>query len=233
MVALTGDRHCEPPEVHQADTNPAAEALYGTWPRTAPYWDALVQAAPGRDVVLVWGGNEHNMAYFFQAAYEFDFLSKQVKKLIPGYQIMPQGRIRQRFLDLGIADLGPMLERLRAAGAASVRVLGTPPPKRDNEALRAMLESEPFFVAWAGQIGQDLANIHITLPHIRLKLWFLLQDLIAGIAAKANVPFLPVPAEAQDDEGFLRTDYWHPDVTHANHEYGALMLRKVLPEQSQ
>ncbi len=230
MVALTGDAHLQEPETRELPSRPGVFGLFGNWPRDDAYWQALVDRAPAHDIGLVWGGNQHNMAYFFQAAYEFDFMSRQVNKIIPSFQLMPLARIRKRFLELGLDELPSMLTRLKATPDTRVVVIGTPPPKKNNEALRAMLHSEPFFIAWAGQIGDDVSKIKITLPHIRLKLWYLLQEMLADMATKNDATFLPVPRNLQDDEGYLRQDFWRQDVTHANEAYGAIMLDHVLKE---
>jgi hypothetical protein len=111
-----------------------------------------------------------------------------------------------------------------------VTLVGTPPPKKDNEALRKLLEKEPYFCDWAAQLGQSIDEIKITEPHVRLKLWFLLQDMIAEIGRRHGARFIPVPSELQDEDGFLLEQYWHPDVTHANAAYGAIVLRKVLED---
>ncbi len=54
-----------------------------------------------------------------------------------------------------------------------------------------------------GQLGQSIEDIKITDPHVRLKMWFLLQDMIAEIAHRHGARFIPVPRELQDEEGFL------------------------------
>ncbi len=50
-----------------------------------------------------------------------------------------------------------------------------------------------------------------------------MKDLLCSHASKNGVQFLPVPHEAVDSDGFLRTECSDPDVTHASTEYGALV----------
>ena len=123
-----------------------------------------------------------------------------------------------------------LLAAIRKEEPRKLCVLGTPPPKKDSEALRRKLEREPFFLDWAAAIGQDVATIKITEPLVRLKLWHLLQDMFRAEAQKVGAVFVPVPAETLDDEGYLKPEYSADDVTHANEAYGALMLKKAIEE---
>lgn len=230
IVALVDNRDCTPPEVRKLNVGTDTFTIDGTWPRDDAYWAQLAEAAKDSDVALMWGGNEHNSCYFFQEAYQFDFLSTYVNKIMPSMQIVPRNRIAKRFNELTLNDLDAVLASLRDAGARSITLLGTPSPKKDSEALRAMLPSEPFFVDWAKSIGTSLEDIKITLPHVRLKLWYLLQEMLQAAAARVNARFIPVPAESQDEEGYLLPAFWAQDITHANGDYGQLMLRNVLKE---
>jgi hypothetical protein len=230
LSALTVNHVKDPPALRTLRPRGDLHVLEGTWPRDAAYWRALADNAEGADVIIVWGGNEHNVSFFFQAAFAFDFLSNKVKRLIPTFQIVSQSKIKRRFNEIDLDELDSVLPMLNARGPASVTLVGTPPPKKDNEALRKLLEKEPYFCDWAAQLGQSIDEIKITEPHVRLKLWFLLQDMIAEIGRRHGARFIPVPNELQDEDGFLLEEYWHPDVTHANAAYGAIVLRKVLED---
>jgi hypothetical protein len=230
LTALTVNHVKNPPALRAHGQVADLHVLEGIWPRDAAYWRELADNAADADVVIVWGGNEHNVGFFFQAAFAFDFLSNKVKRLIPSFQIVSQSKIKRRFNEISLEELDGVLAALNARGPASVTLIGTPPPKKDNDKLRKLLEQEPYFCDWAAQLGQSIADIKITEPHIRLKLWFLLQDMIAEIARRHGARFIPVPKELQDEEGYLLEQYWHPDVTHANAAYGAILLRKVLED---
>jgi hypothetical protein len=228
IFALTGQHYSEVPDLRPLEGVEGVSMLLGPWPRGLDYWQALGAAAPGADVALIWGGNEHNVCYFFQADHAFDFLSKQVGQLIPSFQLVPKNMIRRRFMDVGISDLEKLLPRLVEVGSRRIAVLGTPPPKRDNEILRTMLVVEPFFAEMAAYLGFSIETVPITAPHVRLKLWFLLQEMLAEQAKKVSATFVPVPREAQDEDGFLKREFWTQDVTHANEAYGRLMFAAML-----
>lgn len=194
------------------------------------YWRELTRQAPGRRIGLMWGGNEHNSVYFFQAAYQFDFASRYVQRLLGRAQILTQRTVKQRFQKLSLNNLEATLTAIVRAGPQRLALLGTPPPKKDNEKLRAVLTREPAFVAWAESLNASLETIEITDPYVRLKLWYLLQDMFRAAAEKNGAQFIPTPPAVQDDEGFLKEEFWAADVTHANSDYGRLMLAKVLEE---
>ena len=95
--------------------------------------------------------------------------------------------------------------------------------------MKELLPQEPHFVEWAKQMG-GVESAAITDPYVRLKLWHVLQDLIAEAATRHGACFIPVPDGLKDKEGFLKPEHWANDVTHANEVYGEIMLRKVVEE---
>ncbi|WP_139825340.1 hypothetical protein [Mycobacterium conspicuum] len=200
----------------------------GAWPRDMAYWDTLGDLGIGADVGIIWGGNEHNILYFFEAETPFDFLSAHVRIMNPSAEIMSRAAIRHSFQELSFNGLGSALKRLMSRGLNRIALVGTPPPKDDNEALRALLKTEEFFVSKAALLGQSVETIPITDPYVRLKLWYLLQDMLAEEARTRGAMFIPVPEEVQDADGFLKREFWASDVSHANEAYGNVVYETIL-----
>lgn len=200
----------------------------GVWPRDMTYWDTLADIGMGADVGILWGGNEHNLYYFFEAETPFDFLSNHVPVMNPSAQIMSTAAIRQSFRQASFDYLDLVLKRLTSGGLNRIALIGTPPPKGDNEALRGLLKTELFFVSRAELLGQSAETIPITDPYVRLKLWYLLQDMLAEEARVRGVMFISVPEEVQGADGFLKREYWASDVSHANAAYGNVIYETVL-----
>jgi hypothetical protein len=208
--------------------------MAGPLPRDWTYWDALGDLGKGANVGILWEGNEHNRWYFFEAETPFDFHSAHVRKMNPSAQIMSRAAIRHRLkqllaqpgLSFDVLDL--VLKRLATGGVNRIALIGTPPPKGDNEALRAFVQTEPDLVQMAAQLGQSVETIPITDPYVRLKLWYLLQDMVAEEARIRGLMFIPVPKEVQDADGFLKREFWASDVTHANEAYGNVMYETVV-----
>src|SRR5262249_40466046 len=117
--------------------------------------------------------------------------------------------------------------RIAAAGGPPGVLLGTPPPKGNKEALRGLLSREPLFAILAERMGANLATAELSPPVLLLKLWLLLQDMMRVLADRFGMRFCSSPADACTAEGYLRDDLW-ADATHANDDYGALMLRDLV-----
>jgi hypothetical protein len=233
MCALVGDRFVTEPEMHAVSDFPNLFALHAPWPRREDYWGHLREKGAGTRIALVWGGNEHNVHYFFESKRPFDFWSRHVSKLSSTFHLMSQRRVRHKFMESSLGQLDTVLANLASGTATSISVIGTPPPKRDSEGLRKILLNEPLFVQFATQIGETIDTAKITPPHIRLKLWFLLQDMLAEAARRVGAIFIPVPETLRDEDGFLPYEYWASDVTHANRLYGQVMLRRIVEELGQ
>jgi hypothetical protein len=232
MCALIADIKTADTVVHTVSESPHVLALHAPWPRPDDYWEKLKANSGGTHVAVIWGGNEHNLHYFFQGQHPFEVVSRHVHKLIPTVSLIPRRQVRDNFKKSSIADLALMLVELAKGPAKSISVIGTPPPKKDNEALRKILISEPVLVKWTELEGQKLEDVKITPPYVRLKLWFLLQEMLAEAARQVGGKFIPVPRKVQDEDGFLQPQYWHYDVTHANSLYGEVMLRRIVEELS-
>ena len=114
-------------------------AGHAPWPRPDDYWDKLEANSGGAHVAVIWGGNEHNLHYFFQGQHPFDVVSRHVRKRQPTVSLIPQ-RLALAQLRREISSIGGWLHciasELAKGPAKSIGVIGTPPPKKDNEALR-------------------------------------------------------------------------------------------------
>jgi hypothetical protein len=229
MFAMVGDKSAAETQLQSVQQHANVFSLQGPTPRTDDYWTALKTKAAEQCVALVWGGNEHNGFYFFEDQH-FDLFSRYVKKVIATANIVPQRVVKEKYREHSINELEELLKALAAASGTQVSVVGTPPPKKDNDKLREMLKHEPLFRRVAESKNIDINSLTIRPPHVRLKLWFLLQDMLADAVQQVGGKFIPVAAEVQDEDGFLRPEYWHHDVTHANQVYGEIMLRRVVAE---
>jgi hypothetical protein len=232
MCALVGDLHPQEADLYAVSDFPNVFALHALWPRNDHYWKQLKAKSAGNRIALVWGGNEHNAFHFFQTQHPFDFVSRHVNKLISSFEVISQRRVRHLYNKSSFDHLRVVLADLVTGSARCVSVVGTPPPKKDSEQLRKILINEPLMVEWAQRFGENVDTVKITEPHVRLKLWFLIQEILADAAHQVGAKFIPVAPEVQDHDGFLRSEYWHHDVTHANRLYGQVMLRRVIEELS-
>ena len=193
--------------------------------RSTAYWEKLIEASSGRDVLLVFNGNQHHGAFLFAPEPLFDFFDETTPELLDGATLVPR-RLIEAFFDPTLDQLRLLVPRILAAGGRSVRLVGTPPPKSDIQIFADMIREAEFAKTFALRNSIDLARAKITPALLLLKLWRVVQDLTAKIATNERVAFVAVPSEALNAKGFLAKrfyDYVPSHITHANNEFGLLM----------
>ncbi|WP_426955932.1 hypothetical protein [Muricoccus radiodurans] len=195
------------------------------------FWNRLAGEVAGRHVALSWRGNQHNSAFLFRRPPEFDLVldTSDAVDRAEGATLVPVAVV-QAFFAPSLDGLSPAIRAMREAGARSVTILGTPPPKGDAERLLALVRKSPHFLANADRRGVDTREDGVLTPAgVRRRLWAVLQGMMRNAAEAQGAHFLAVPAAAQEADGTLRHDLWAEDVTHANAAYGAL-IRAALVE---
>jgi hypothetical protein len=55
-----------------------------------------------------------------------------------------------------------------------------------------------------------------------------MSEMLEGAAKQLGTRFLSTPEVAVDTSGMLLEKYWNPDVSHANAEYGILLIEKIV-----
>jgi hypothetical protein len=118
------------------------------------------------------------------------------------------------------------IDAVASTRAEHVVLLGTPPPKSDEE-IRAGLPHSPYFVRALATTGASADTIRITPAAVRVGLWKIFQDDLERQAARLGVGWVPVPPIAQTADGCLKPEYSAGDVSHANAEFAALMLGEI------
>lgn len=181
----------------------------------------IVRPLTPDDVVLsMIGGNQHAVFSTIQHPQKFDFLEPGSDAATDtGAEIIPY-RILAGSFERGIRNRdGKSLEALRQATAARVVHIIPPPPKADNAFIQQYHES--IFA------NEGITAYGASPPRLRLKFWLLQKRLLEALCAELNIEVMLPPAAAVDSHGFLATDYYANDATHANYLYGELLLREV------
>lgn len=207
------------------------DILKGPWPRDDAYWAKLRELSDQHEVMISWEGNQHAQ-FLFTPEPDFDFVSSTLGSapVDTGVLLVPERALRELFAK-SIAGLRAVIGQLRAGDhPCAITVIGTPPPKGDNDRLRAHLHVEPYFAKMALSRNMDLAEVPLSNPLLRLKLWSLVQQMTREVAEALSCVFVPAPADAQDEHGFLRPEFWADDITHANHVYGRLQLSQLMAD---
>lgn len=199
--------------------------LNGPFPRIDRYWLELERLARDHKLFIWWRGNQHIADYMFASDPPFDFiLSDQTDLSIAKDSIIiPEQMLREKFAP-SFDGLEVLLKNIANSPNRGVVVCGTPPPKDDTAIIRASLAKESYFVERLADLGKSADTVSLTPPAILYKLWRLIQNMARDVAHRHGAKFIPIPAESQTAEGFLRKEYWL-DITHANANLGQLFLQ--------
>lgn len=192
--------------------------------RTREYWDALVNYAQGRVVVLIYNGNQHNAGFLFRAGPPFDFWDPDASAdFLLDASVVPRAMVAEYFKP-SLLNLDVIVAKLKEGGAAEIIVLGTPPCKGDSDFIREIVMGSRYFQDAAEKMGRDIRTVEINDSSVRVKLWRLLQQMMAEIAQRTGATFLPLPNDVLDPDGCLKREFWAHDVTHGNQKYGEVLV---------
>lgn len=198
--------------------------------RSDEYWRKLVDWSTGRDVLIAYNGNQHHSSFLFAPRPLFDFVDDYVPMMLDGATLVPR-RLIQAFFEPTVNQLRLLIPKLLTAGCASVRLVGTPPPKADLHVFSQMIRDSEFAKRYSQSNGIDLQRAALSPTLLLLKLWRVVQEVTANAATDDRVRFVPVPRQATDDVGFLSKSYYDyvpSDITHANRSFGDLMTTCAL-----
>ena len=183
---------------------------------------SMVATLPaGTPIFLSVLGGYHNVLGLFESGPRFDFLLDSQDVAEPP----PTVRVPNRAIAGVLEDVfrgARKIQRLRGASKAPVYMLSIPPPKRSNEFVMSRVIAQRKKV----DAGASVPEIGVERPEIRLKFWRLEARLLASWAERERMHFIPPPAEACDEDGFLG-ERFYDDATHANAQYGALVVKQI------
>jgi hypothetical protein len=177
---------------------------------------------PGASIFVSCLGTYHNVLGLLQSGEAFDFLISASDCVDKSHgTAIPHRAIASAFETTFSSS--NMVRRLKQAAASPLYLLGTPPPKQSNDFILQcfMRQKRPSYR------GQSVAEVGIESPESRQKLWQLEAKLLKIWADSQGIGFIPVPTEAFDGDGFLARRYYSDDVTHANADYGELVIRQI------
>lgn len=178
----------------------------------------FLRREPG-PVFSMIGGNGHNVFGLVYPRKPFDFYHPDYPDRQPGPSwIIPYEQVWDSVMRHSVTRLKE-LRALVAACPGRVIHLESPPPIPSQSWLTEKLAPR--------MEAAGLKDYEVAAPSVRFKLWRVSSAIFGEECARLGVPFLPAPAEASDDKGFLRRRYWR-DPTHANSHYGALLIRQMM-----
>jgi hypothetical protein len=166
---------------------------------------------------VVWNGNQHNRHFLFSVDEPFRLHDGGERGTVVSASTI------SAFWEPSLAGMDLSVTAVQAERTV---VLGTPPPKIEEE-IRAGLKRETVFLDAIAAAGEHPDTIPITPVELRVAIWGVLQGDLEARAARVGAVFVPVPASAQTADGCLKPEYSGPDASHANGAFGALMLGEI------
>lgn len=200
---------------------------YGPMPRGPKYWNAVIRVCRNKYVAILWTGNQHLSRFLVNLDEPFDVVCSTSPELPidETVQLVPEEVFRELFTQ-GFDELREVVRGIKRSSAIPL-ICGTPPPKGDDNFLRSVIFREQKFQRIAEANGMTQETIPLSSPLLRYKLWLILQETYADVARSEGVQFIPAPSSAQTPEGYLDLKYAQQDATHANSDYGLLMLEDI------
>ena len=192
-------------------------------PGDKEYWDFVAELSPGKHVVIVWNGNQHNANFMFQTEPKFTMLGATDKssdqEAVPISRTMIKNFFKPSFEEL--SEIVPTI-----SNAVSITLMNGPAPKPLTH-IKSCILQDKYFTDIAESLGVDIGDLVITSDSLRLELWNVLAELLADSAKNLKANFLGAPAVSRDTFGMLLPEYWASDVTHANSKYGFLLIEEL------
>jgi hypothetical protein len=197
---------------------------------TLPMLDAIAGRSEGAALVMLWQGNLHYIKFLLVERPPFDFvLSTEPDRPLERDCCLEAESLVEESLSAAGAELDGWLRSVRAAAPRLERlvVAATPPPKGDDEFIKARLSLE-FDDNDLAALRENEGSVTICPRGVRYKLWALLMRIYRSVAIENGADFLGLPPNCQDGEGFLAPEFYGADVTHANARYGAYFRDHLL-----
>ena len=183
---------------------------------------SIVKNGPSDACVFISAyGTYHNIWGLLRSGPEFDFLLDRDDAPDPDARVRIPHRAVASAFERHLGKPG-FIRRIEKAASSPLFLLSTPPPKGDNDYMLERLTSHKK-KSYRGRIVEEIG---VERPLSRLKLWQMESRVIASWAASEGMEFIAAPQEALDESGFLHPAFYS-DATHANEQYGALVVDQI------
>lgn len=191
-------------------------------PLNDAYWDFAVELSKKNKVIIFWNGNQHNINFLIETNSKFAAfgLNSNVE-----YPVVPISQIEALFSPTFI-ELESVLSKF--SKKPNVIIAGTPAPKSKDfldKRLAASI-SEPYIDQIKSDLNLKSDALKASSDELRSFMWQINQSLLKQVAIKTGLTYFPAPKESINSQGILAPHYYTDDLTHANQDYGDLILGK-------
>lgn len=223
---LAGHSHRRSVEVALGKTDRNVASLFrvvtgGLPTDSGKYWD-LVSGEDGR-ICLFWNGNEANVLSILPDEEFQIWLDDSDDVNATGVSVVTRANLASYFCDC----LKPLVLFLSRILNPSRVVLCSPPPPKSRDYLLAVLKSEEYFnrrLKAQTDLGNDLIILN---DRERVLVHQIYLAELKKVSEQFGATFLEAPHGAIADDGTLREEFSLNDCTHANENYGVLVLEQI------
>ncbi|MDD2759961.1 MAG: hypothetical protein PHH11_06665 [Methylomonas sp.] len=178
---------------------------------------AVASLQSGDIFVISLLGTAHNIFGLVEHERKFCVVSEQCSNnTFLDCELIPSSTMRDMFY--GVCQKNKRIGELKSQATVPVYHLMTPPPKEDNEYIKAK----------TSRYRDKIIGEHdINKPELRLALWNLEMSAVKQFCEGLDVNVIEPPFESISEHGFLKPHFYGGDATHANRAYGELVLYQL------
>lgn len=180
--------------------------------------EALFEHYRPRNLILAFGGTEHNIIGLIETEPKFDFLWPPHEDFDRDRALVPAVAIEQ-LLESRIRTGLQRALTVRAHFDCPALALAPPPPflsAGDDAQLPSVFTA--------------LLEAGITPGPIRRKLHAAACHVMARAYAASDIGFIDAPPAARNPDGYLPRELWNKDPTHGNAAYGRLVIDHLMEQ---
>jgi hypothetical protein len=167
-------------------------------------------------IFCTFGGSEHSVFGLLEMPQPFDFFDPHDTSIDPQRQLISYSMVREtlaRRMKRGFM----LLKKVKSLYDCQVIHICSPPPFENIDDHHVL-----------PRVFHDNMQYGIAPASFRRKLYRLHSSIVFNMCQELEVDFLGVPQESMNSSGFLRPELMSKDPTHANAEYGKLVLQQLI-----
>jgi len=162
-------------------------------------------------------GTMHNILGLIKHSQPFYISNSKLDKCIPyGYEVIPANCMQDLFYNQW--KKSNIVSDLKSISLAPVYHLMPPPPKENIDYIKSKTSNYR---------GSVIDEINLNRSDIRLSLWQLEMEALKKFLCNMGVKLLKPPNQSLSEHGYLKEEYYANDTTHANAQYGLLVLNQL------